>query len=400
MKIWILTSSFPANPQDARAAAGLFVADFAVALAEAGHEITVVTPDKQPGDKQDPPGVRVRWFPWRGGRKTLSSLKPYLPGDLLATVSLFRRGARALDDLYQRAAPDHVLAMWAAPSGILATGLKRRRDVPVTTWCLGSDVWTLGRIPILRGAVKRALRASDLVFADGVRLARDAEALAGRPCEFMPSSRRLRRALARSLELPGAAPRFLFIGRYAAVKGVDVLLEAMAEFARREASGHLILLGGGPLEAQIRQRAARPDLRGRVTVGGYADEAVAVSHLTACDCVVIPSRIESIPVIFSDALQMGLPVIASDVGDMGALLREHAAGLVVPPEDSPALCAAMLQMAAQDRSRYTSQIQALAAQFDVTKVAAAWIKRVQSRSSPGNSPRPRGVGGSSSASPS
>ena len=97
MKIWILTSSFPSNPQDARAAAGLFVADFAVALAEAGHEVSVITPDKQPGEKQDPPGVRVHWFRWRGGRKPLSSLKPYLPGDLLAMLSLFRRGARALD---------------------------------------------------------------------------------------------------------------------------------------------------------------------------------------------------------------------------------------------------------------------------------------------------------------
>lgn len=400
MKIWILTSSFPSNPRDARAAAGLFVADFAVALAEAGHEVTVVTPDKQPSQKQDPPGVRVHWFPWRGGGKTLSSLKPYLPGDVLAIVSLFRRGAQALETLYQRDAPDHLLAMWAAPSGILAIRLKQRRGVPVTTWCLGSDLWTLGRYPILRGVLGRVLRASDWVFADGVQLAEDAERLAGRPCAFMPSSRRLNRALARRLSLPETGVRFLFIGRYALVKGVDVLLEAMAEFARREPSGHLYMFGGGPLEAQIRRRAARPDLRGRVTIAGYADEAVAVSWFAASDCVLIPSRMESIPVIFSDALQMGRPLIATDVGDMGRLLREHPAGLVVPPEDSSALCAAMLQMAAQDRSRYTPRIQELAAQFDVTKVAAAWIRRVQSRSSPGTSPGPRGVGGSSSASPS
>ena len=104
----------------------------------------------------------------------------------------------------------------------------------------------------------------------------------------------------------------------------------MAEFSRDEPSGHLYLFGGGPLETQIRRRAAQPDLRGRVTIGGWADEAVAVSWLAACDCVVIPSRMESIPVIFSDALQMGRPLIVSDVGDMGSLLREHPAGLVVP----------------------------------------------------------------------
>jgi glycosyltransferase involved in cell wall biosynthesis len=393
MRIWVLSSSFPSNPQDARAAAGLFVSDFAVALAEAGHEITVITPDKPSQAKRDPPGVRVHWFPWRGGEKTLSSMKPHHPGDALAMLSLFRQGARALDALHREAAPDHVLAMWAAPSGILATRFKRRRGVPVTTWCLGSDVWTLGRVPILRGAVRRVLRASDLVFADGVRLAEAAAEIGGRPVEFMASSRRLDRALARPARGNGSGVRFLFIGRYERVKGVDVLLEAMARFARSQPSGHLHVFGGGPLEAQIRQRAARPDLRGRVMIGGYADEAVVVSELAASDCVVIPSRMESIPVVFSDALQMGRPLIASDVGDMGTLLRRHPAGLVVPPDDASALCAAMLEMAAQDRGRYTPHIQQLAARFDVTKVAAEWIRRVQSRSRPEISPRPGGASG-------
>jgi glycosyltransferase involved in cell wall biosynthesis len=398
VKIWILTSSFPANPGDAGAAAGLFVADFAAALAQAGHRVLVVTPDKQAGEKRDPPGVEVHWFPWRGGHKPLSGLRPYLPADLLATLSLFRQGARALHELYRRDPPDHVLAMWAVPAGALAVLLKRRHGVPVTVWCLGSDVWTLGRYPILRGLVRRVLRGSDLVFADGLRLAADAQRLAGRPCEFLPSGRRLNRALDRRISPPAAGPRFLFIGRYARVKGVDVLLEAMAGFCRRESSGHLYVFGGGPLEARIRARAARPDLSGRVTIGGYADEAAVVSWLAACDCVVIPSRIESIPVIFSDALQMGRPLIASDVGDMGALLRAHPAGLVVPPDDSAALCAALLQMAGEDRARYASAIRELAARFDITKVADEWIRRVQSAPSPQSSPQAPGAPGSSSAS--
>ena len=66
MRICIITSSFPLNPTDARASAGLFVKDVALAIAEAGHSVTVVTPDKQGGEKCDPPGVSVRWFPWRG----------------------------------------------------------------------------------------------------------------------------------------------------------------------------------------------------------------------------------------------------------------------------------------------------------------------------------------------
>ena len=377
MRIWIITSSFPLNPQDARAAAGLFVKDFAVALAEAGHEITVVTPDKHPGEKVDPPGVRVHWFAWRGGHKTLSTLKPYHPGDALAMLSLFREGRHTLEALYEQGRPDHVLAMWAVPAGYLAMGLKRRHGVPFTTWCLGSDIWVYGKYPILRGVVRRVLQASDLVFADGLQLAEDAARLAGRPCPFLASSRRLNRALIQPLKLPDKGTKFLFIGRYAPVKGVDVLLEAMAAFAGCELCGHLYLFGGGPLESQLRERAVRPDLRGRVTIGGYADDATAISYLSACDCVIIPSRMESIPVILSDALQMGKPLIVSDVGDMGRLLSEQPAGQVVPPEDSAALCATMITMATGEPRRYDAPVRALAERFDVARTAREWLKQIE-----------------------
>lgn len=377
MKIWIITSSFPLNAADARAAAGLFVKDFAIVMAELGHEITVITPDKLGGDKVDPPGVRVHWFAWRGGRKTLSTMKPYHPSDALAMLSLFREGRKTLETLYEQSAPDHVLAMWAVPAGYLAMGLKARHGVPFTTWCLGSDIWVYGKYPILRGVVRRVLKASDYIFADGLQLADDAQRLGGRPCPFMASSRRLNRALIQPLDLPNTGTRFLFIGRYAPVKGVDVLLEAMAEYARHEPSGHLFMFGGGPLEAQLRERADRPDLRGRVTIGGYADEATAVSYLGACDCVIVPSRMESIPVIFSDALQMNRPLIVTDVGDMGRLLREEPAGLVVPPVDSAALCAAMRAMATGDRRRYDGPVRALAERFDVSRTAQEWLKQVK-----------------------
>jgi len=376
MRICIITSSFPLNPADARAAAGLFVKDFAVALAEEGHRVTVVTPDKRPGEKEDPPGVSVRWFPWLGGRQTLSSLRPYHPIDALAMVSLFRQGRRALEELIARDRPDHVLAMWAVPAGRLAAGLRARHGIPFTVWCLGSDIWTYGRYPVLRGVVRRVLRAADLVYADGLDLAARVERLSARPCPFLPSSRRLNRGLVQPLNLPADEFKFLFVGRYAPVKGVDVLLEAMARYVQEGHRGHLYMFGGGPLDGYVRERAARPDLRDRVTVGGYADEQVVVSYLEACDCLVIPSRMESIPVIFSDALQMGRPLIASDVGDMGRLLRECPAGLVVPPEDTAALARAMADMAFGDRQRYDDPARKLTERFNVVTVIKTWLTQI------------------------
>jgi glycosyltransferase involved in cell wall biosynthesis len=378
LKIWIITSSFPLNPRDSSAAAGLFVRDFALALSELGHRVTVVTPDKERGEKEEPPGLSVCWFPWKGRSAALAYLKPYKPNDAIAMLSLFWQAGRTLNELMASERPDHVTAMWAVPAGYFARRIKKRYGVPYTTWCLGSDIWTYGRYPLLKHVVKAVLRDSDLIYADGLRLAEDVSRLAGRECPFLPSSRRLDRGRIQPAADRSQGTRFLFVGRYAPVKGVDILFEAMARFLRGGHRGHLHVFGGGPLEHEVRGRAARIDLRGHVTVGGYADEATYVASLAACDCFVIPSRMESIPVVLSDALQMGKPLIVTDVGDMGRLLREHPAGLVVPAEDPGALSEAMVKMATEDRARYTPHVTSLAEQFDLAHVARRWAEEVAS----------------------
>lgn len=376
MRICVITSSFPLNRQDARAAAGLFVRDFAVALHELGHEVHVLTPDKVGEGREDPPGVAVTWFPWHGGQKTLSTMKPYLPWDAWSMLSLFRQGQRALEEIGKRWPIDHTLAMWAVPSGYLAMRHRRRGGPPFTSWCLGSDIWTYGRYPVLRGVVQRVLRASDLLYADGLALAGATEALAGRPAPFLPSSRRLRSDLTGPAELPKEGCNFLFIGRYAEVKGVDVLLDAWAAYLREGGRGHLHMFGGGPWDDKVRQRAAQADVQAHVTVGGFAGEETVVSYMKAVDCVVIPSRMESIPVILSDALQMQRPVIVSDVGDMGRLLQETPAGHVVPAEDVAALTQAMHAVAAAPSEQYAAHVAQLAARFDIQACAQAWLDDV------------------------
>jgi glycosyltransferase involved in cell wall biosynthesis len=374
-KICIVTSSFPLNREDARASAGLFVLDFSLVLAELGHRVTVVTPDKSPGQKEAFPGISVHWFPWRGGAKVLAAMKPYNPGDALAFLSLFRSGTRYLEDLVENEGFDHIMAMWAVPAGYLAMGLRKRHGIPYTTWCLGTDIWAYGRYPILKGIVKRAIKASDLVFADGIKLAEDVTRLTGRSCPFMASSRRLNRFLIRPLDLP-TGYRFLFIGRYAKVKGVDILLEAMEDYIGQGNKGRLYMFGGGPLNGFVHQRAAGKNFQGRVDVGGFANEETVVSYLNACDCLIIPSRLESIPVILSDALQMGKPVIATDVGDMGKIIRKEGAGLVVPPESSRGLCRAMREMADGKGVECVPGVKKLADEFDIKRVASEWLGKI------------------------
>jgi glycosyltransferase involved in cell wall biosynthesis len=132
-----------------------------------------------------------------------------------------------------------------------------------------------------------------------------------------------------------------------------VLLEAMALLRHRLPSAHLHLFGGGAIAEALRRRASQIDLRDRVTLYGYADPESATAYLKACDVLVIPSRIESIPVIFSDALACSCPVVATAVGDMARLIQEHQVGVLCPPEDPQALAGAMASIVESGPPRET-----------------------------------------------
>jgi glycosyltransferase involved in cell wall biosynthesis len=71
-------------------------------------------------------------------------------------------------------------------------------------------------------------------------------------------------------------------------------------------------------------------------VGNVSDPALASLYASA-DCVVIPSRSESIPLVFSEAIRFDKELIVTDVGDMGMLGRQYGVAWVIAPEDPMAL---------------------------------------------------------------
>jgi glycosyltransferase involved in cell wall biosynthesis len=369
LRLLLLTSSFPLFPGDGRAAAGLFVADLAAALAGAGHDVLVATPDR-PGEKAAWSGFRVEWLPWRGGDRPLSQIPLGRPAQWPAVASLAWGLARRIRRLAAAHQTEATIALWAVPCGWWARGLRRRAGVPYVNWCLGSDVWVFGRRPLLRRFLRAALRDSEANFGDGLDLAAEAEAVSRRRCEFLPSTRDLPAcAEATAPAPPGPRPLFLFVGRYLPVKGADVLLEAFALYLRRGGRGRLVMRGGGPLAEELRRRGAAAEFAGRVEVGGFADAPELARWLDACDAVVVPSRLESIPLIYSDALKRGRPLIVTEVGDMGVLMRRHRAGLAVPPEDPEALAAALLAVDCEGTAGWAAAVRRAAAEFELAASA-------------------------------
>ena len=373
MRIAIVTSSYPLKEIDGQAAAGLFVRDFAAAVASQGHEVHVVTQNKGNGCSFSPKGVTVHCFDWLGGDRTLSSLKVSHIKDVRAANSYLASGKRKLCQLHNETPIDHVLAMWAVPGGLLARALCKRCGVPYSVWCLGSDIWTYGKIPILKSRVAGVLRSASFRYADGLKLRDDAKKLSGTDVSFMPSSRAIKRPNAAQTDRKPGATRFLFVGRYDRVKGVDVLLRAMRIYIDNGNIGTLKMLGGGSMDDESRTLAKDLNLLEHVAIGGYADGPEVANAILASDALVIPSRNESIPLVLSDALGLGKPVIASDVGDMGDLLRETTAGIVVQPDDAKDLADALAEFAAAPAGRFDEAVARLALRFDIHNTAKRFL---------------------------
>lgn len=367
MNICLVTPAFPHNEEDYRAA---FSLDFARALERRGHTVIVHTPDKT-GPKEDL-GIRVERFPWAGGHKAVARTRFWHPRDLYELWSLRARGPATLEDLVRRHSIDACLALWAIPSGVFARKVKMRTGVPYSVWALGSDIWTYGHVPVFKQMIRRVFAGADRAYADGFELARMVQRIAGRECTFLPSARILPDAPSGAAhgDPPGGRTRFLFVGRFDTVKGVASLIEAAGLLREMRSDFMVTIRGEGPLERRFRSLAA--DLDDCIAIGGPVSRGEFANLLTQSDALVIPSRMESIPVVMTDALQKSVPVLVSDVGDMGYLTRTYGVGDVFSPGDVRGI-AACLDRFMNGARAYGERIPELTAEINIERAAEIYL---------------------------
>lgn len=136
-------------------------------------------------------------------------------------------------------------------------------------------------------------------------------------------------------------------------KGVDVLLEAVA----RLPEVNLVVAGSGSREDALRRLAEQLGIRDRVDFVGWLSHVEEL--LAGIDLFVLPSRSEALPLAILEAMQGGVPVIATDVGSVRELVRDGETGLLVPPEDPVLLEKAIRRMladfAGRERMRTAAQ---------------------------------------------
>ncbi|HXH97216.1 MAG TPA: glycosyltransferase [Gaiellaceae bacterium] len=161
------------------------------------------------------------------------------------------------------------------------------------------------------------------------------------------------------------------LGRLVSQKGHDVLVQALLHLPGVRA----VIAGEGPLRDDLERLAAEVGVADRLELSGWSNDVPAT--LRSFDAFVLPSRLEGLPLVVLEAMLAGVPVVASDVGSVREAIDDGVSGLLVPPDDPPALAAAVQRLLQDPDLRAgiaSSAREVAAASFTATTMAARYAQ--------------------------
>jgi glycosyltransferase involved in cell wall biosynthesis len=265
----------------------------------------------------------------------------------LARLLLWRRGARSVYT------PHGLLTLDPAITGVrrcavclLESALARLSDAVVA-------VSTNER----RSAVETGINAAKLVvIPNGLDQVHD-----------MPQTER-RQEIRNSLGFFPDTTCIGWVGRLVGYKEPGRILESFAMLKQHTARPvRLVMIGWGPLETAVRQRAAELGISDDVLFLGQVD---AAAHTPAFDILAHSSRFEAFGYVFLEALSSGVPIVTTRVGAADELVSDGVTGYICDPWDAQMFAAYLQRLVENPSLRKTMALAARerAAQFSVAKM--------------------------------
>jgi glycosyltransferase involved in cell wall biosynthesis len=362
MKVAVLAHSFPRFPGDPH---GPFVKHLSEALAARGHRVFVLVPydPELLPDPATPLDIRSfryvrpdRWH-WLGYSRTLRRDVGMKPWAYLQAPLYFAFAERALRRLVRREGIDLIHAHWILPNGFVAARVSRATGVPYAVTLHGSDVFMAERNPVFGAMARRALAGAAHVTSCSAELRDRLLRLGGvehaSKVHLVPNGT----WPAPAAEAPGRHPAVpegtravVAVGRLVDKKGFEYLLEAAPRILERVPGARIVLGGGGPLEASLRERARRLGIADRVAFTGALSHPDVLRLLASAEVVVMPSvrdargNVDGLPVVVLEAMAAARPVVASDVSGMPLAIEDGVSGRLVPDRDPAAIAAAVVEI--------------------------------------------------------
>lgn len=336
-------------------------------LAESGHEVTLCCMD----------GAFVDVEPLLDAGVEIVSLDAGTRHQRLAALPRLVRLARRSEIVH---CTIWDASLWGRIAAILA-----RRPVVVAEHATDRSIHTSTRGASRADWIAAHNRLLDrftyatVACATGQREVLTSEGVAAAKIVYIPNGlplARVERVAAESpgraaLGLPADAPVIMQVGVFRLEKNQLGALEAVAALREEGVEAHLAFAGNGPLLAAVEERARELGGEGWAHFLGYRDDVPAV--LACADLMIQPSAADAMPMTVLEAMALGVPVVATDVGDVRAMLADRA-GLCVPAGDPAALARACGELLgdAERRRRMGEAGREIAARFDSSAMVGSY----------------------------
>jgi glycosyltransferase involved in cell wall biosynthesis len=144
------------------------------------------------------------------------------------------------------------------------------------------------------------------------------------------------------LGLSEQAPVLGSVCRLVEQKGLSDGLRAFWQASREVTDAHYVIVGDGPLRAQLEAEAEGYGISHRVHFLGWRDDAQAL--MAAFDALIVPSRWEGFGLVTLEAMAVRIPAVVTDVSALPEIVKDGETGYVVPVGDVHALAEAMINI--------------------------------------------------------
>lgn len=162
-----------------------------------------------------------------------------------------------------------------------------------------------------------------------------------------------------------------YVGRLSAEKRPDLFVHVAELIATRSARARFVIVGGGRLRQAVHEHAARSTVADRIVLAGLRHHMDRV--FATLDLLVVPSDIEGTPRVVIEAQLRGLPVVATAVGGVPALVTEGETGLLVPRGDAAGLASSALRLIEDDAlcAAYADSARTFARRWSIDTMATS-----------------------------
>ncbi|MBR3670685.1 MAG: glycosyltransferase [Fibrobacter sp.] len=367
MKVLVIGSVYPRFHEDAEVP---WLRTSVAHLRKAGVEIQVLAPAYKGLKSHEIDGTRVNRFRYapasweilthEEGAPSKMASKPWL--QLLAIPYIISGFFKCLK-ICRKWRPDIIHAHWPFPHAFIALGAVKLFRIPLVLNFHGAELLLIRKKKWVKPFLKFAIGQAQAVFANSSFTAAKIKAIRNADVEWSPYGTTLDERGETDLDERGGAGdecvvphpvngkfKVLFVGRHIERKGIRYLIDSAKLLPADKFE--IRIVGVGDLTEKLKQYAAQyPHV---VFTGKLSPEDLAHEYSTA-NVFVLPAIVDSkgdtegLGVVLIEAMELGLPIVASNVGGIPDVVVDGESGILVPEKDPEALANAFKRLAS-DRS--------------------------------------------------